>query len=147
METKDNKKESRQETLHKVLLQSIKKLEETKNPEEYAKLLQSIDNLMKEINSTEKIVSESEIEAAKLAEESKKNSEEERSNKSKERIGLGQMIVSGLVGLGMTVSNLWMFTRSSRFEDAGNSYLKKTDQTVISNGLSGKFFGNNWFKK
>lgn len=145
MEFQDEKIE-RQKTLNKVLLASIKKLDEAKTPEEYAKLLTAIDNLMKEINSTEKIESECSLELSKLEEESKKTQEEGRSNKAKEKLSIAQMVVTGIVGIGTAVSNLWMFSRSSKFEDAGNAYLKKTDQTVVSNGLSGKFFPN-WFKK
>lgn len=133
----------RQLALNKALLDGIEKLDP--DSEDYCEQVRALTALAAEINAGDKLVAEENSEAARIDVEYEKNTEEERANKKREAISIVQTIVSALTGIAMFVSNIWMFKRSTNFEDSNNSYLKKTDQTVVSDGLRGRFF--DWIKK
>lgn len=101
----------------------------------YHELNQDIkNNLDHEDKKAENAIKESAVKAEK-----EKAAEANKTEKIKAASGiLGQVLIAA-ASVFAACSQLWMFKRSTE-KEADEALLTQTDQTVVRNGLSGRFF-------
>ena len=128
---------TRLDVAEKVLIDAYKALD-TNSPTYYADI-EAIAKLHKELACDIANLKESNAKESDSAIEKDRLEEDKRSNKSREKLD----IIKNVVLVGTTAatvgSQLWMFKRSTE-KEKDEVLDTTTKRTVVSNGLSGKFF-------
>lgn len=140
---------------NKALLDAINKIDPsdpdaTKKYEAISKLYHELNaDIKNELDKTakaeelvverEKIESEKATKAEAIKAERERTEAEAKSEKTRSIIDISGKIAMAVATVFAAISQLWMFKRSTE-KEVDEAILTQTDQTVVKNGLSGRFW-------